>query len=83
MRYPVQLRERGTLTLPSALRERYRYAPGDVFTLIDLDGMIVLAPKAPLVPKLAAEIERAREAAGLSVEDLVREAREERHGGGR
>jgi bifunctional DNA-binding transcriptional regulator/antitoxin component of YhaV-PrlF toxin-antitoxin module len=79
MRYTVQLRDRGTLTLPSAVRERYHYGPGDVFTLVDLEGTIVLVPKVPVVPKLAAEIEGLREAAGVSVEELLQVARAERH----
>lgn len=79
MRYTVQLRDRGTLTLPSAVRERYHYDAGDVFTLVDLEGTIVLVPKAPVVPKLAAEIEKMRETGGLSVEELLHDARDQRH----
>jgi bifunctional DNA-binding transcriptional regulator/antitoxin component of YhaV-PrlF toxin-antitoxin module len=75
----LQLRERGTLTLPSAVRERYDYGPGDLFTLVDLQGTIVLVPKVPVVPKLAAEVETVREAAGVPVEELLQAARAERH----
>ena len=80
MQYTVQPRGRGTITLPNALRRRYRFGPGDVFTLVDLEGIIVLAPKMPLVPKLAAEIEGLREEAGLSLEALLQAVRDERHG---
>ena len=74
----MQLRERGTLTLPSAVRERYHYGTGDVFTLVDLEGTILLVPKVLVVPKLATQIEKLREAAGVSVEDLLQAARSER-----
>ena len=67
----VQVRERGVLTLPVALRERHNIRPGDTFRVVDLDGVLVLTPLVPMVPELAREIERARLAAGLSVEELL------------
>lgn len=67
----VQIRQRGTLTLPAKLRAKYRLDDGDSLTVLDLDGSILLSPKVPIVPKLAGEIERLRKAAGLSVEDLL------------
>ncbi len=67
----VQVRQRGTLTLPSKLRSKYRLDDGDTLTLLDLDGSILLTPKLPVVPKLAAEIERVRRSAGLSLDDLL------------
>jgi len=86
----ITLRQRGTLTLPAELRQKYRLEEGEPLTLVDLDGVFILAPKAPLVPKLVAEIERLREEAGLSVEDLLegldeqrRRLYEERYGTGR
>lgn len=74
----LQVRARGTLTLPSKIRERYALSEGDALTLIDLDGVIVLSPKIGVVPKLAGEIEKLRSAAGLSVEDLIAGVGEER-----
>ncbi len=67
----VQIRQRGTLTLPAKLRAKYRLDNGDSLTVLDLDGSILLSPKIPMVPKLAAEIERLRRAAGLEMEDLL------------
>ena len=67
----IQIRQRGTLTLPAKLRAKYRLDEGDSLTILDLDGSILLSPKVPVVPKLAAEIERLRKAAGLEVEDLL------------
>jgi bifunctional DNA-binding transcriptional regulator/antitoxin component of YhaV-PrlF toxin-antitoxin module len=64
----LQVRQRGAITLPVELRQRYNIQVGDTFRLIDLDGIFVLTPMAPLVPKLAREIERARIQAGLTVE---------------
>ena len=74
----VQVRQRGTLTLPAEIRDRYNIQAGDSYRLIDLDGVLVLTPLAPLVPELAREIERARVEAGLSVEEMLAGLREQR-----
>ena len=74
----IQVRKRGTITLPAELRERYKIKPGDTFRLLDLDGIFVLTPMVPMVPELAREIERARLEAGLSVEEMLEGLREQR-----
>jgi bifunctional DNA-binding transcriptional regulator/antitoxin component of YhaV-PrlF toxin-antitoxin module len=60
METTIQVRQRGTLTLPAELREKYGIQPGDTFRLVDLDGVFVLTPMVPMAPELAREIERAR-----------------------
>lgn len=74
----VQVRGRGTLTLPASIRERYGISEGDPITLVDLDGIVVLSPKIGVVPKLADEIARLREESGVPLEDLIAGVREER-----
>ena len=74
----VQVRQRGTLTLPAELRDKYGIEPGDTFRLVDLDGIFVLTPMVTMVPELAREIERARIEAGLSIEELLSTLREQR-----
>lgn len=59
----VQVRQRGTLTLPADLREKYGIRPGDIFRVVDLDGTFVLTPLVPMVPELAREIEKLRRTA--------------------
>jgi len=78
MEATVQVRQRGTLTLPAELREKYGIQPGDTFRLVDLDGIFVLTPMVTMVPELAREIERARLEAGLSTEELLSGLREQR-----
>jgi AbrB family looped-hinge helix DNA binding protein len=78
MNVTLQVRQRGTLTLPAELREKYGIRPGDTFRLVDLDGIFVLTPKVPMVPELAREIEKAREETGFSVGELLQSLREER-----
>jgi len=74
----IRVRQRGTLTLPVNLRDKYGIEPGDTFRLVDLDGVFVLTPMVPLVPELAREIERLRWEAGLSTEELLANLREQR-----
>jgi bifunctional DNA-binding transcriptional regulator/antitoxin component of YhaV-PrlF toxin-antitoxin module len=74
----VQVRERGTLTLPAEVRARHNIKPGDTYYLVDLDGILVFTPMTPLVPELAREIERLREEAGLSTDELLEGLREQR-----
>jgi len=78
MEATVQVRQRGTLTLPAELREKYGIEPGDTFRLVDLDGIFVLTPMVTMVPELAREIERARIEAGLSIEELLTSLRQQR-----
>jgi len=74
----VQVRQRGTFTLPADLREKYGIRPGDTYRVVDLDGIFVLTPLVPMVPELAREIEKIRMEAGLSIDDLLIGLREQR-----
>lgn len=78
MGIPVQVRQRGTLTLPANLREKYGIETGDTFNLVDLDGVLILTPMVPVVPELAKEIERIRLDAGLGMDELLVALREQR-----
>ncbi len=73
----IQVRGRGTVTLPAALREKYRLDEGDPVTLVDLDGVLLLSPRILVVPRLAAEMERLRRARKLSLKDLGGPVRED------
>jgi bifunctional DNA-binding transcriptional regulator/antitoxin component of YhaV-PrlF toxin-antitoxin module len=74
----VQVRQRGALTLPAELRQKYGIQEGDTYRLVDLDGIFILTPMAPVVPELAREIERARLEMGLSMGELLQSLREQR-----
>ncbi len=70
---------RGLISLPlPELRRSYHIHPGDVFHLIDLDGVFVLTPMKPMVPELSQESERARTEAELGMDELLSALREER-----
>ncbi len=78
MEATIQVRQRGTITLPVELRTKYGIRAGDTFRVVDLEGIFVLTPMVPMVPELAREIERMRLEAGLSTEELLYSLREQR-----
>ena len=78
MEATIQVRQRGTLTLPAELREKYGIQVGDSFRIVDLDGVFVLTPMVPMVPELAREIERMRLEAGVSSAELLATLRDQR-----
>jgi bifunctional DNA-binding transcriptional regulator/antitoxin component of YhaV-PrlF toxin-antitoxin module len=74
----VQVRDRGVITLPAELRQKYQIENGEIYRLVDLDGVFVLVPMVPMVPELAREIEKIRLEAGLSIEELLEDLRKQR-----
>lgn len=68
----VQVRRRGTITLPHDLRERYHVGEGDVFTLIDLgEGTFLLIPRVSQLARLGAVAARALAREGVGLEELL------------
>jgi bifunctional DNA-binding transcriptional regulator/antitoxin component of YhaV-PrlF toxin-antitoxin module len=74
----VKVRKRGEVAFPSDLRRRYGIGDGDSYRLLDVDGTFILTPMTPTVSVLAREIECLRQEAGVSVEDFLKELREQR-----
>ena len=75
----VRLRKKGNLTLPVALRNKYGFKEGDIFTLIDLgEGAILLTPRASQVNRLGYRVAEKLAEAGVSLDDLLLTLDEER-----
>jgi len=74
----IQVRKRGTITLPVIIREKYRLEESDPITLVDMGEGVFLSPKRSLLPKLAQEIERLKEKHGVSTEELIAGVAEQR-----
>jgi bifunctional DNA-binding transcriptional regulator/antitoxin component of YhaV-PrlF toxin-antitoxin module len=79
----AQISQRGVLTLPKSLRDRYKIKPGDVVTVIDLDGAFVISPRRSEVDRLADEIGSILAERGESLESMLTTLREERERYGR
>ena len=74
----VEVRERGVITLPAAIRRRHGVDAGDAYRLIDLDGTLILTPLAPALPEIVAAMERHLAEADASLPDLLAGLAEER-----
>jgi len=74
----LQVRKRGTITLPVRLRKKYNLEEGDPLTIIDLGGGIFLSPRPIFLPKLTGQIEELREKYDLSLEELINGVAEQR-----
>lgn len=74
----IRVASHGTLALPTELQAQYNIQPGDTFHLLDLNGIFILTPKVPTVLELAQQIEQARIEAGLSMEEMLQDVREQR-----
>jgi len=77
----LQIRSKGTITLPADLRRKYRLDEGEVLTLIDLgDGSFLLKPYRSRVDEYADKIREELESRGETLESMLvtlREVREE------
>lgn len=75
----VQMRSKGSLTLPIELRRKYGLDNGELFTLIDLgEGSFLLTPGATRVDALGDRVAEAMSKAGMTLDDLLQILEEER-----
>ena len=74
----LQIAQRGVLTLPKSLRERYNLRPGDRFTLLDLGGVFVLSFQDSEIDALADRITCTLTERGETLETMIKALREER-----
>jgi len=74
----VQIRQKGSLTIPNEYRKRYKLSDGDPLTLVDLGEGIFISPKRSVLPKLVAEIEDLRKKYNVTLDDLISGVADER-----
>jgi bifunctional DNA-binding transcriptional regulator/antitoxin component of YhaV-PrlF toxin-antitoxin module len=75
----VQVRRKGTFTLPSELRRRYQFGEGDLFTLVDLgEGNLLLTPHVSELARLADQAAQVLAQEGVSLEEILQALDEER-----
>jgi bifunctional DNA-binding transcriptional regulator/antitoxin component of YhaV-PrlF toxin-antitoxin module len=75
----IQVRKKGSFTLPMDLRTKYGVDEGDVFNLIDMgDGSFMLTPRTLQVKRLGNRIEEILDEEGVSLDDLLTGLDEER-----
>ncbi|HKJ28509.1 MAG TPA: AbrB/MazE/SpoVT family DNA-binding domain-containing protein [Anaerolineales bacterium] len=75
----LQIRSKGTMTIPVELRRKYGIGEGDVISVIDLgDGAILLTPILSQVDRLGDRVAKALEEAGVSEDEILAALDEER-----
>ena len=75
----LQIRSKGTITLPSRLRKKYKLEEGEFFNLIDVgDGSFFLVPVESKVMKNADKVAKKVKEANVDLEDLLATLDEER-----
>ena len=75
----IQIRGKGSLTIPVELRRKYGLDEGAVITLIDLgDGAFLLTPLVTQVDRLGDRVARVMAEAGVSVDEIISTLDEER-----
>lgn len=75
----LQIRSKGTITLPAELRRKYNWEEGEILTAIDLgDGSLILTSKPSNVMKSADKVARMVKEANVSLDELLETLDEER-----
>jgi bifunctional DNA-binding transcriptional regulator/antitoxin component of YhaV-PrlF toxin-antitoxin module len=77
----VEMAQRGQITIPKDMRSRHHWDVGQHFTLIDLDGVVVMSPRHSEIDVLANRLRDDLLADGMTLETMVAEIRREREGG--
>lgn len=76
--FSLQVAQRGLITLPQAVRKAYGIEPGQEMTLVDLDGVFVLSPRASRIDPLADKLAQELAERGESLESMLQALREVR-----
>lgn len=75
----IQIRGKGTVTLPVELRRKYGLNDGDVITLIDLgDGSFLLTPTVTRMDRLGDRVAQAIAEEGITLDEILAALDEER-----
>lgn len=76
--YTIRLRDRGQVTIPRDVRDKLMVEEGDIFTLLQIDDLMLLTRRQPRVPALTEQFTAEMENAGVSLADLLKGLAEER-----
>lgn len=75
----IQVRSKGVITLPVALREKYKLEKGKMLSVIDLgEGKILLTTKSSRLSKITARIEKRLKEENVTLDDIPGQLDEER-----
>jgi bifunctional DNA-binding transcriptional regulator/antitoxin component of YhaV-PrlF toxin-antitoxin module len=69
--FQVRVIRRGTITLPRELRDHNNIEEGDMLTLIDLGGVVVMSRLRSRVDEIADQLAKEWQASGESLESML------------
>lgn len=74
----LQMSKRGIITIPKPLRDAYGMRAGDTFTLLDLNGVLILSPRRSEIDAIADKIAAQWTEDGETLVTMLEALREER-----
>jgi AbrB family looped-hinge helix DNA binding protein len=75
----LQIRSKGTITLPAELRRKYNWEEGEILTAIDLgNGTLVLKSQPSEMDKISRKIAKSLKEENVTLDDLLETLDEER-----
>ena len=75
----IQIRKKGTLTLPVEFRSKYSVDEGDIYTVIDMgDGSFLLTPRVSQINRLGDRVAEITNEENVSLDELLHSLAEER-----
>jgi len=75
----IQIRSKGTITLPAEMRRKYNWEEGEILTAIDLgNGTVMLKSKPSEVDKISNRIAKMLKEENVTLDDLLTTLDEER-----
>lgn len=76
--YQIQVAKRGVITLPAEVRRENRIEEGQILSLLDLDGVLILTPQELQTDRLANQLAKTWQEQGLDLETMLKTLREVR-----
>ncbi len=75
----IQIRSKGTITLPAEMRRKYNWEEGEILTAIDMgNGTIMIMSKPSQVMRSADKVAKLVKDANVSLDELLETLDEER-----
>ena len=72
----VELAQRGQVTIPKSLRDQHKWDTGQQFSLIDLEGVVIMNPKESKIDLLANQLRDDLLSEGATLEQMLAELRQ-------
>lgn len=77
----ARMREKGQITIPNRIRDQLRLSKDSLLSVAKVGDAILLAPQPSTYEEVARKFESRSKKAGITLPDLLKELRKERHPG--